>query len=294
MLALDEDFAIGGHAGLGESEAGFQLQLDADDLLDAVVAEVGVLRREGGLRIDARDVGVDRLLRGRVEIDARGLADFYLADLALRHESAQIDLGQVEQRDDGGPGGHDFARLGGARDDGPGERRADGEVVAIVLRLGELGAGLLRSARLRWRLRPAAAAIWRLHQRDLRLVNVGVGERRLRGGELGLRRLDAALRGGNRGGLLIGGGGGLQALALRDGAGFGEARVRVLVECGELIGGLLLREVGLRGGKIGLGLLDAALGVELRLAHLQLALVQLLLEDGDLLARGVALGLGRR
>jgi hypothetical protein len=82
-VAFDEDFAIDGHSGLGEPETGFQLQLDADDLLDAVVAEVGVLRREGGLRVDARNIRVDRLLWIGVEINARGLADFYLADLAL-------------------------------------------------------------------------------------------------------------------------------------------------------------------------------------------------------------------
>ena len=77
------------------------------DLLDAVVAEVGVLRREGGLRVDARNIRVDRLLWIGVEINARGLADFYLADLALRNKAAQIDFGQVEERDDGGAGGDD-------------------------------------------------------------------------------------------------------------------------------------------------------------------------------------------
>ena len=40
--------------------------------------------------------------------------------------------------------------------------------------------------------------------------------------------------------------------------------------------------------------MDVALGVELGLANLQLALVQLLLEDGDLLARGLALRLRPR
>ena len=92
---------------------------------------------------------------------------------------------------------------------------------------------------------------------------------RLSGGQLGLRRIDAALRRGNHGGLLIGGGCGLQALALRDGAGLRQARVGVLIERGNLIGGLLLRQFGLRGCQFGLGLMHVAFGVELRLAHLQ-------------------------
>ena len=59
-----------------------------------------------------------------IEIDARGLADFHLADLAFGDESAQIDFAQIEQRDDGGAGGHHFAGLGGARHDGAVEGRA--------------------------------------------------------------------------------------------------------------------------------------------------------------------------
>ena len=55
-VALDKDFAVGGHAGFRESEAVLQLQLDSDDLLHAVVAEVGIFGSEGGLGIDARDV----------------------------------------------------------------------------------------------------------------------------------------------------------------------------------------------------------------------------------------------
>ena len=41
----------------------FELEFDADHLLHPVVAEVGVFGREGGLRIDARDVSIDRLCR---------------------------------------------------------------------------------------------------------------------------------------------------------------------------------------------------------------------------------------
>ena len=46
----------------------------------------------------------------------------------------------------------------------------------------------------------------------------------------------------------------------------------------------------MRGRQIGFGLLDAALCVKLRLAHLEAALQQLLLEDGDLSARSPVLG----
>src|SRR5262245_45849550 len=53
LVALNENLAVGGHARFCETEAGFQLQLDSDDLFHALVAEVGVLGREGGFGVDA-------------------------------------------------------------------------------------------------------------------------------------------------------------------------------------------------------------------------------------------------
>src|SRR5215831_20520266 len=59
--AVDENLAVGRHAGLREADGAAQAELHADDLLDAIVPEVGVLRRERGLRIDAHHVRLDRL-----------------------------------------------------------------------------------------------------------------------------------------------------------------------------------------------------------------------------------------
>src|SRR5262249_54414580 len=53
LVALNKNLAVGRHTRFGETEAGFQLQLDSDDLFHALVAEVGVLRREGGYGVDA-------------------------------------------------------------------------------------------------------------------------------------------------------------------------------------------------------------------------------------------------
>ena len=43
-IALHEDFSVRRHAGFGESDRAFELQLHADHLLHAVVAEVGIFR----------------------------------------------------------------------------------------------------------------------------------------------------------------------------------------------------------------------------------------------------------
>src|SRR5262245_28903679 len=53
LVALNENLAVCRHARFGETEAGFQLQLDPDDLFHALVTEVCVLRREGGFGIYA-------------------------------------------------------------------------------------------------------------------------------------------------------------------------------------------------------------------------------------------------
>ena len=80
--------------GLAKPDGARQLQLDADDLLDAILAEIGVLRREGRLRIDPRDRRLDRLVRARVDVDAGRLTDLDRADAAFRDETAQVDLGR--------------------------------------------------------------------------------------------------------------------------------------------------------------------------------------------------------
>src|SRR5271165_2526863 len=53
LIALDKDFPVGGHSGLRESKAGFELQLETDDLLDAVIFEVSVFGSKCRLWVDA-------------------------------------------------------------------------------------------------------------------------------------------------------------------------------------------------------------------------------------------------
>src|SRR5271157_741025 len=96
-VASHEDFSVGGHARLRETETVLQLQLHANDLPDAIVAEVGVLWREGRLRVDPRYARVQRLVGIRVKEYARRLPKRNLADLALRDEAAQVYLIQVQQ-----------------------------------------------------------------------------------------------------------------------------------------------------------------------------------------------------
>ena len=108
-----------GMPGLANPKAPFELQLHADHFLHAVVSKVGVLRREGGFRVDPENVGIDRLIRTRIEIDVGGLADLHFADLPFGDKAAQIDFAQIEQRDDGGTGCNHFAGLGGPGDNVP-------------------------------------------------------------------------------------------------------------------------------------------------------------------------------
>jgi len=195
-VALDQNLAVCGHAWRGESEGFLQLQLDADDLLDAVVAEVGVFRGECSLRIDARDVGVNRLLWVRVEIDACGLPDFYFADVAFGYESAQINLVEIEQCDDRGACVDDLAWLCGAGDDGSGEGRTDNKALTVGFGFRKLSTGLLGlrggAGNLGLLLRDLAA-----DDGYLRLADVRVGERCLRGRDCCLRCFDATLRCGD-------------------------------------------------------------------------------------------------
>src|SRR5262245_21106428 len=61
-VACDQDFSIGRHAGFGIPVPALELQLHANNLLDAIIAKVGVLWSKRGLGIDARHECVDRLL----------------------------------------------------------------------------------------------------------------------------------------------------------------------------------------------------------------------------------------
>ncbi len=80
-----------------------------------------------------------------IEIDARCLPDFHLADIAFRNETAQVDLAQIEQRDDGRSGLDHFAGLGGARHDGSIERRGNDQIVSVFFSLLQLEARLCRA-----------------------------------------------------------------------------------------------------------------------------------------------------
>ena len=101
---------------------------------------------------------LDRVVRIRVEIDARRLSDLDRADPAFRHEPAQVDPAQIDERDDRGAGAHHFSRLRRARDDRAVERRADRQIGAVGLRLGQLRARLLGQRRRRSRPRLSCCA----------------------------------------------------------------------------------------------------------------------------------------
>ena len=89
------------------------------------------------------------------------------------------------------------------------------------------------------------------------------------------------------GSLLVGLHLGLKSLLFGSGAGLRKPRVGIAVEFGEPQRGLLLREVRLRGRQVRLRLPNAALRIHRRLARLQLILAQLILQHGDLIARGL-------
>ena len=72
VAALHEDLAVRRHARLGEAHGPLELQLHADDLLDAVLPEVRVLGRERGLRVDPGDDRLHRRVGLGVEVDAGG------------------------------------------------------------------------------------------------------------------------------------------------------------------------------------------------------------------------------
>src|SRR5216684_3561600 len=75
-------------------------KFDPYDLLDAVVSKVSILWRERSFRIDARDYGVDRTPGIRIEIDTRRLAQLNAGNVSFRNKAAQINLTEIEHRND--------------------------------------------------------------------------------------------------------------------------------------------------------------------------------------------------
>src|ERR1700754_1593166 len=98
LVRFDEDLAVGGHPRLRVAGRAAQDYLDADHLLDAVVAEVRVLGRERGLGVYARDDCVDGLVGRGVEEDLRALARADAAYLAFGDEAAKVDGREVDER----------------------------------------------------------------------------------------------------------------------------------------------------------------------------------------------------
>src|SRR4026208_495363 len=87
-LPVDEDLAVRGPARLGEPRGAADEQFHPHALLHPVLAEVGVLRRERRLGIDADDLGVDRRPRRRVPVHPRAPAAPNAAPLAAPHARA--------------------------------------------------------------------------------------------------------------------------------------------------------------------------------------------------------------
>ncbi len=73
---------------------------------------------------------------------------------------------------------------------------------------------------------------------------------------------------------------------------FDQFLVRIVVELRHAQRRFLLREIGFRGGHVGLGLAYAACGIHFRLLGRQLVLLQLLLVDGNLIAGRFGSGFG--
>jgi hypothetical protein len=119
----------------------------------------------------------------------------------------------------------------------------------------------------------------------LRPTDSGIFEIRLRRCECSASGFDATLPGGDSRGLLIGGCYGLLSLAFRHSARLCKARIGVSVKNRQLIGSFLLRKVGLGRRQIGFGLPHASRCIGFSLFRLQLVLVQLLFENGNLISR---------
>src|SRR5260221_12235706 len=71
--AFNENLAVRRHPGFGGAVRSLDQELYTHDLLHALIAKVGVFRRERGFRIDPRNVRVDGDFRVRIEIDMRRL-----------------------------------------------------------------------------------------------------------------------------------------------------------------------------------------------------------------------------
>ena len=73
-----------------------------------------------------------------IEIDASRLADLHLPNLAFRDKAPQINLLEIEQRDDCGSGCNDFSRFRRTGNHRAIERSANNQVGAIRLCLRKL------------------------------------------------------------------------------------------------------------------------------------------------------------
>src|ERR1041385_4082882 len=81
--AFDQNLAVRRHARLSRAARNLDRELYTDDLLHALIAKVGILRRERSFRIDARNVCLDCDLWIRIEIDMRRLIQLHASDVAF-------------------------------------------------------------------------------------------------------------------------------------------------------------------------------------------------------------------
>src|SRR5207244_13107259 len=134
-VARTENRAIGGNSRVSVADAVLEPKLYPVYLLDALVAEICVLRREGRLWINTRNVGIQCRVRIGIQIDTSRLADCDFADIGVGDESTQVHLTEVEHSYDRGSG---LNHLSGLRRPGYNraiEGSANGEVLAVRLRL---------------------------------------------------------------------------------------------------------------------------------------------------------------
>src|SRR5437870_3382374 len=137
-VAFDQDLAVRRHARFRVAGWISDYKFDPDDLLHAVVAKVSILWSKRSFRVDARDHGVDRTFRIRIEVDTRCLAQLNASNVTLGNKAAQIDLTEIEHRNDRSSGRHNLAGFSRARRNRAVERRDDSKINAIGLRLFDL------------------------------------------------------------------------------------------------------------------------------------------------------------
>src|SRR6185369_60877 len=174
VVALDKDLTVGGHAGFGISDRALELQLDSNNLLYALIAEVSIFRRERGFRVDPRDVSIDRLIWIGIKVDPCRLPRLDVSDLSFRDKASEIHLTEIQQRNNGRARGYDFSRLSGSSHDRAVKRRGDYQIAPVRLGLRQLSAGLLAG---------------RVCARDFRLLLHDLFSNRL-----GLRTADTGVR----------------------------------------------------------------------------------------------------